>query len=154
MMRFDLSTVAKSLADYLAPHFPGVTFYEDPNQQGNRPPMLFVQQRYASIAQKRNNGLFLRKIGLDLTYLVDYNLPDLQRQYQAAAEQLDFLLETFPYSDGTETGAVRTYDRAWTIDLDALHYKFELRVFVEKEDVGVKMETLEYDEVLKDGQEI
>lgn len=154
MMRFDLSAVAKSLADYLSPHFPGVTFYEDPNQQGSRPPMLFLQQRYASIAPQRNHGFFLRKIGLDLTYLLDYNLPNLQRQYQAAAEQLDLRLETFPYSDGTETGTVRTYDRAWQIDLDALHYKFELRVFVTAEDAsgpGGKMEEVAFEEVLKSG---
>ena len=44
-MNFTVSTIAKSLADYLAPNFPGVTFYEDPNQQGSRSPMLFLQQR-------------------------------------------------------------------------------------------------------------
>ncbi len=37
-MTFTVSDVAKSLADYLSPHFPGVTFYEDPNQQGSAPP--------------------------------------------------------------------------------------------------------------------
>ena len=150
-MNFTISTIAKSLADYLAPSFPGVTFYEDPNQQGSKAPMLFLQQRYAYVEPRRNNGYFLRRIGLDLTYLVDYNLPDLQQQYQQAAEQLDLLMETFPYTDGTETGLLRTYDREWRIDLDALHYKFELQVWVTIPEDNVKMETMDYDERLKDG---
>ena len=44
-MTFSISRVAASLAGYLAPSFPGVTFYEDPNQQGSEPPMMFLQQR-------------------------------------------------------------------------------------------------------------
>lgn len=150
-MNFTISTIAKSLADYLAPSFPGVTFYEDPNQQGSKSPMLFLQQRYAYVEPRRNNGYYLRRIGLDLTYLVDYNLPDLQQQYQQAAEQLDLLMETFPYSDGTDSTLLRTYDREWRIDLDALHYKFELQVWVTIPEDSVKMETMDYDERLKDG---
>ena len=145
-MNFTISTIAKSLAD-----FPGVTFYEDPNQQDSKPPMMFLQQRYAHIEPRRNNGYYLRRIGLDLTYLVDYNLPDLQQQYQQAAEQLDLRMETFPYSDGTDTALLRTYEREWRIDLDALHYKFELRVWVTIPEDSVKMETMDYDERLKDG---
>ena len=150
-MNFTISTIAKSLADYLAPSFPGVTFYEDPNQQDSKPPMMFLQQRYAHIEPRRNNGYYLRRIGLDLTYLVDYNLPDLQQQYQRAAEQLDLRMETVPYSDGTDAALLRTYDREWRIDLDALHYKFELRVWVTIPEDSVKMETMDYDERLKDG---
>ena len=150
-MNFTISTIAKSLADYLAPSFPGVTFYEDPNQQDSKPPMMFLQQRYAHIEPRRNNGYYLRRIGLDLTYLVDYNLPDLQQQYQQAAEQLDLRMETFPYSDGTDTALLRTYERGWRMDLDALHYKFELRVWVTIPEDSVKMETMDYDERLKDG---
>lgn len=150
-MNFTIQTIAKSLANYLASSFPGVTFYEDPNQQGSKAPMLFLQQRYAYVEPRRNNGYYLRRIGLDLTYLVDYNLPDLQQQYQQAAEQLDLLMETFPYSDGTETALLRTYDREWRIDLDALHYKFELQVWVTIPEDSVKMETMDYDERLKDG---
>lgn len=97
-MTFTISAVAKSLADYLAPYFPGVTFYEDPNQQDSRPPMLFLQQRYAYIQPRRQSGYFLRRIGLELTYLLDYNLPNLQQLYQQAAESLDLAMETFPYS--------------------------------------------------------
>lgn len=145
-MNFTISTIAKSLADYLTPLFPGVTFYEDPNQQDSKPPMMFLQQRYAHIEPRRNNGYYLRRIGLDLTYLLDYNLPNIQQLHQQAAERLDLLMETFPYSDGTDTTLLRTYDREWRIDLDALHYKFELQVFVEIQETAVKMQTMDYNE--------
>lgn len=145
-MNFTISTIAKSLADYLTPLFPGVTFYEDPNQQDSKPPMMFLQQRYAHIEPRRNNGYYLRRIGLDLTYLLDYNLPNMQQLYQQAAERLDLLMETFPYSDGTDTTLLRTYDREWRIDLDVLHYKFELQVFVEIQETAMKMQTMDYNE--------
>ena len=144
-MNFTISTIAQSLAAYLAPAFPGVTFYEDPNQQGTQTPCMFLQQRY-SYQKLRQGGRWLRQIGLDLTYLVDYNLPNMQQLYQAAAESLDLVMETFPYTDGTteDTTLLRTYDREWRIDLDAMHYKFELKVWVELSEDFNPMETMDY----------
>lgn len=150
-MNFTVSTIAKSLADYLAPVLPGVTFYEDPNQQGSKPPMLFLQVRYDR-KRLETGGFWMRTTGMDLTYLADYNLPDLQQLYQSAGEALDLVMETFPYSDGTNSGTVllRTYDREWTVDLDALHYKFELRERVSIPQEYVKMQTMDYNEDIKD----
>lgn len=143
-MNLTVNTIAKSLADYLAPSFSGVTFLQDPAQQKSNTPCMFLQQRYSNISLQ-TGGFFLRTIGLDLTYLEDYNLPDLQRRYQTAAETLDLLMETFLYNDGTNEGTVliRTYDRDWRIDLDAMHYKFEIkeRVSIPKE--YVKMQTIQ-----------
>lgn len=144
-MNFTISTIARSLAAYLAPSFPDVTFYEDPNQQGTTTPCMFLQQRY-SYTKLRQGGRWLRQIGLDLTYLVDYNLPNMQQLYQTAAESLDLVMETFPYTDGTTEGTtfLRTYDREWRIDLDAMHYKFELQVWVELPGDFNPMETMDY----------
>lgn len=153
-MNFTLSTVAQSLADYLAPSFPGVAFYEDPNQQGSKPPCMFLQQRYAYIEPRRQSGFFRRRIGLDLTYLVDYNLPNMQQLYQTAAESLDQVMETFPYSDGTEPAALlRTYEREWRIDLDALHYRFELQVWVQDPETYIPMETMDYNQRIKEAED-
>lgn len=151
-MNFTISTIAQSLAAYLAPSFPGVTFYENPNQQGTETPCMFLQQRYSYIKVK-TSGRFLRQIGLDLTYLVDYNLPNMQQLYQAAAEQMDMVMETFPYTDGTTEGTslLRTYEREWRIDLDAMHYKFELQVWVDIPDTITPMETMNYQEAVTDG---
>lgn len=151
-MNFTVSTIAKSLADYLAPTLPGVTMYEDPNQQDSKPPMMFLQQRYSYITRETGTDWFLRRIGLDLTYLLDYNLPDMQRQYQQAAEALDLVMETFPYSDGEdseEATPLRTYEREWRIDLDALHYRFELRERVKIPRPEVKMQKMDYDEEVR-----
>ena len=143
-MNLTVNTIALSLANYLKPLLPGVMFLQNPSQQGAKMPCMFLQQRYSNISLQ-TGGFFLRTIGLDLTYLDDYNLPDLQRRYQTAAETLDLLMETFPYNDGTSEGTVliRTYDRDWRIDLDAMHYKFEIkeRVSIPKE--YVKMQTIQ-----------
>lgn len=151
-MTFTITTLASSLAAYLSPSFPGVSFYEDPNQQGTKAPCLFLQQRY-SYLKLRQDGRWLLQIGLDLTYLVDYNLPNLQRLYLAAAETLDQLMETFPYTDGTTGGTtlLRTYDREWRIDLDALHYNFELKVWVTMPEGQNPMETMTYTEEVQSG---
>lgn len=149
-MNFTVSTIAKSLADYLAPVLPGVTFYEDPNQQDSKPPMLFLQVRYDR-KRLETGGFWRRTTGLDLTYLADYNLPNLQQLYQSAGEALDLVMETFPYQDGSSPGStlLRTYDREWTVDLDAMHYKFELRERVTIPEDAVKMQTMDYNEDIK-----
>lgn len=151
-MTFTVSNIASSLAGYLAPEFPGVHFYEDPNQQGTKPPCFFLQQRYSHIKPKVG-GRFFQKIGLDLTYLVNYNRPDLQRQYQRAAEILDRAMEVFPYREGEEETLLRAYDREWRIDLDAMHYKFELRVWEGPPREENSMGTLEHHEEVTDGTE-
>lgn len=145
-MNLTVTTIAKSLAGYLAPHFPGVTFYEDPNQQGSQPPMMFLQTRTNRLLLE-TGGFWRRILGVDLVYLLEYNLPDLQRRYQAAGETLDLLMEAFPYSDGATEGTVllRTHDREWNIDLDELHYRFEVRERVALPQEHVKMETMDYE---------
>lgn len=154
-MNFTVSTIAKSLADYLAPVLPGVTMYEDPNQQDSQPPMMFLQQRFSYITRETGTDRYLRRIGLDLTYLLDYNLPNMQQLYQSAAEALDLVMETFPYSDGTTPGTtlLRTYEREWRIDLDAMHYRFELRERVTIPGSFNPMETMDYHEEVKDGSQ-
>lgn len=150
-MNFTVSTISKSLADYLAPSFPDVTFYEDPNQQGSKPPMMFLQTRTNRL-ELETGGYWRRTLGVDLVYLLEYNLPNLQQLYQAAGETLDLLMETFPYSDGDTEGTalLRTYDREWNIDLDELHYRFEIRERVSIPQEYVKMQTMDYNEDMKD----
>lgn len=143
-MNFTITTFARSLADYLAPVMAGVTFYEDPNQQDTRCPCAFLQQRSSRIKLGRD-GWWLREIDLDLTYLEDYNLPNLQQLYEAAAETLDLYMETIPYSDGTGGGTalLRTYERDWRIDLDALHYRFTLKVWVRMPEEPIYMQEIQ-----------
>lgn len=150
-MTFSVSTVARSLADYLAPLLPGVEFVEDPAQQGANPPCLFLQQRYSRI-RPETGGFWRREIGLDLTYLEDYNQTDLQQRYLRAAEILDLALETFPYQEGGEKAPLRAYERKWSVDQDALHYKFEIRPRVSVPAGDTKMETMEYNQEAANGE--
>ena len=129
-MTFTIKTLANSIATHLVELFPDVTFYEDPNQQGTQCPACFIQLMNSEVKLQRQ-GWLLRTLRLDLTYLEDYNLPDLQRRYQEASEVLDLNFETFLYSDGKEEAMLRTYNRQAVIDLDALHYKFDLQLWLE-----------------------
>lgn len=142
-MNFNLSTMAQSLATYLAPSFPGVAFYQDPNQQGTQAPCMFLQQRFSTT--KKILGRWEQEIGLDLTFLESYNLPNLQELYQNTAGILDPIMETFPYTDGTTEGTtlLRTYEREWRIDPDALHYTFTIKVLVSVPEDFNPMQTIE-----------
>lgn len=150
-MTFSLSTVAQSLAAHLAPLFPGLTFYQDPVQQALDCPCAFLQQRSSKIWRRIGNRQY-REIQLDLTYLVDYNLPNMQQLYQQAAEILDDNMDSFPYTSPEVGEAVfLTYDRQWRIDLDALHYNFDLHVWEEVPQTDPFMQTMDLDqEVLND----
>lgn len=150
-MTFATANLAASLAAYLAPYFPGVTFYPGPNQQGTEPPCMFLQQRY-SYPDLQQDGRRRLRIGLDLAYLLDYNLPNMQQLYQAAVDTLNVVMETFTYSDGTDTTLLRTYDKESRIDLDGMHYKFEVRVWVSLPETPVMMQTMDYTEDITNGQ--
>lgn len=132
-MTFTMQALTHSLADYLAPALPGVTFYGNPNQQGTQTPAIFLQRTRAKIT-KRLGGRFLRQLGLDLVCLADYNVSDMDDQYTAVADVLDELLDTFPYRGGEdgESALLRTYERNWYIQDDALHYKFDLKLWVSR----------------------
>lgn len=110
-MTFTMQALTHSLADYLAPAMPGFTFYDNPNQQGTKTPAMFFRRTRAKIT-KRLGGRFLRQLGLDLVCLVEYDLPDMEDQYTAAADVLDERLDTFPYSSG-EGGESVLLRRLW-----------------------------------------
>mgnify|MGYP007003803521 CR=1 FL=1 len=143
-MKFTMRGLTRSLADQLAPFLPGVTFYDNPNQQGTKLPAMFLQRTRAKITMKMG-GRFLRRLGLDLVYLVDYNQVDMDDQYTRAADILDERLETFPYSDGEggQSAILRTYERSWSIQDDALHYKFDLNIWVSPEEDAVLMGSIQ-----------
>ena len=151
-MNFTISALAQSLADYLAPYFPGVSFYANPNQQGTKLPCMFLQNRGGEI-RLRQAGRWLKTVRLDLVYLLAYNRPDLQSEYEAAAETLDEIMELFPYVCAGRKTLLRTHNRTYDIEPDALHYKFDLQLWVTKamaepfmQDLTTNLEVIEYGE--------
>lgn len=153
-MNFTTKTLPHSVAGTLAPYFPeNFVFLNDPAQQSaNDMPCAFLQTRYAYTERRvqAEGGYWERRIGLDLTYLDDYNLPDLAQRYTEAAEIIDEHLDRIAYTDTEpteknptpDTIPILTYERSYTVDLDALHYQFEIRVRVSKPEDGAKMATL------------
>ena len=143
-MIFTMPALSRSLADYLSPELPGASFYADPNQQGTRSPALFLRQTFAKISPQPG-GLLLRRLGLDLVYLDRFYTVREESRLQAAADVMDQMLETFPYSAEKEGAAVRlrTYDRRWDIADSALHYKFELRLRLTRVEDAALMQSIQ-----------
>ena len=81
-MIFTMPALARSLADYLAPSLPDVSFYADPSQQGTASRALFLQQTNARLT-KQMGGRFLRRLGLDLVYLEDFRMAFASRMVYA-----------------------------------------------------------------------
>lgn len=143
-MIFTMPALSRSLADYLAPELPEAAFYADPNQQGTRQPALFLRQTFAKIAPQPG-GMVLRKLGLDLVYLVRFFSVDEESRLQTAADVMDQTLEVFPYSaeEGGKTVSLRAYDRHWEITDSTLHYKFELRLRMTRAEDAVLMQSIQ-----------
>ena len=143
-MIFTMQALSRSLADYLAPALPGVTFYDNQHQQGTQTPSVFVQRTKAKIVKKLG-GRFLRQLGLDLVTLVDYNQVDMDDQYTRMVDVMDEMLDTFPYQNagGGESAILRTYERNWYIQDQTLHYKFDLKIWVSREEDDVLMQSIQ-----------
>ena len=82
---------------------------------------------------------------LALVYLEEFNQVGMEDRYTAAADILDQMLETFPYTseEGAETALLRTYERKWDIIDGDLHYKFNLKVWVSREEDAVLMRSIQ-----------
>jgi len=142
-MTFTMPALSRSLADYLAPSLPDVSFYADPNQQGTASRALFLRQTNARITSQ-TGGRFLRRLGLDLVYLEQLNSVDAETRLQAAADVLDQRMETFPYSSGEEKAVLlRTYERHWEIMDSTLHYKFDLQLWLTYQEDAALMMSIE-----------
>lgn len=142
-MTFTMPALSRSLADYLAPSLPDVSFYADPNQQGTASRALFLRQTNARITSQ-TGGRFLRRLGLDLVYLEQLNSVDAETRLQAAADVLDQRMETFPYSSGEERPVLlRTYERHWEIMDSTLHYKFDLQLWLTYQEDAALMMSIE-----------
>lgn len=143
-MIFTIQAISGSLADYLAPALPRVTFYDNPNQQGTRLPAMFLRRTNARIAKKMGDR-FLRTLGLDLVCIEEFNKVGMDDRYTATADLLDQLLETFPYTseEGGESALLRTYERKWNIIDSVLHYKFDLKIWVTKAQDIFLMQSIE-----------
>lgn len=123
MSEFTLSLVNEAIALAVSKALPGVTVYDNPNQQGTRLPALFLTYRGEQRTENQLGGRRLRKLRYDLCYLERKNIPDAGDRFRRAAEALDEGMDTIPYADGRPLHTAR---RSWAQEGDELHYHFDL----------------------------
>lgn len=143
MAEFTLEMVNAAISAAVAAALPGVTVYDNPSQQGARMPAVFIGYRGEQKVEDQIGGRWLRKLRYDLCYLERRNLPDLGDRYRRAAEALDLALDVIPYPDGKPLRAER---RNWFVELDGLHYQFDLTVRVRLPHTPVYMENMDLKE--------
>lgn len=78
---------------------------------------------------------YLRTLKFDLNYHLQYNEPNLFEKYERVADILDreFQFIDYIYEDENgdmQTALIATFDREHTVDLNGLHYKFNLKLRV------------------------
>lgn len=140
MREFTLAMVNEAIAAAVAAALPGVTVYDSPNQQNTRLPALFITHRGEQGLDGQVGERWLRRLKFDLCYLEELNLPDLGDRYRGAAEALDLALAALPYADGLP---LRCAKRTWFVELDGLHYQFDLTARVSLPGNPAKMENLQ-----------
>ncbi|SFM37607.1 phage tail terminator family protein [Pelosinus propionicus] len=153
-VEINLAFLVSGLADKLAGLFPGIHIFANPSQQfmnsvldseGKHLPCFFIIPRPGATIKKGIDRWYWQPL-YELVYLTDLYTDTQQYEFQDVAQLLDESLETF-----IANGAIiRTYNRKWTIELQALHYMIDIKQFVQlpKEEV-VKMQTYTLTEEVK-----
>lgn len=145
-MTYTLSGVNQAIAAVIKGALPGVTVYDNPNQQKTTLPAVFLTYRGEQGMDDQIGNRWMQKLRIDLCYLVDYNLPDLGDQYRAAAGALDEVMDSLPYSG---SAVLRVENRSWFVELDALHYQFDIPVRLMKPYTPVTMQKMTLEERIK-----
>lgn len=127
MAEFSIEHLTQAIAGTLNEHFNGIPVYSNPNQQDTEIPCFFITFMPSSI-DEQIDGFFLQKIGVDIVYLDEYNIPDLYDRYSGIAQTMDEVMAWIPFGHRV----LHTSKRKWKIDLSALHYQFEIKVRVSK----------------------
>lgn len=134
--------IQDAIAGFLKNKVGATKVYNNPNQQGTEFPAWFIHLiPLTGISYPAVGGRLLRNFQIDLVYTEQYNLVDLYDIYLQKAEEMDYLLEyiEYPYKvlneDGTveiEIALIRPMNKEWSIDLQSLHYKFQLNLHVRR----------------------
>lgn len=134
MVSYTIIGVIQSIASYLKDNFPDVSIYNNPTQQEVNLPCWFINLIPYSGTVKELSNRYVRTFSFDLVYKHQYNETDLYDNYLSVADKIDELLYiNYKYND--EEYTIRTYNRNISIGLDALHYKFMIKVRVSKDEV-------------------
>lgn len=147
-MTFTLEKLADSIAGVLKAQYPNIPVYNNPSGQGTDVPCFFLFFMPTETENQMCRRV-MRNIGIDIVYLVEKNDPDAHDQMVSAADTLDYALEFIPY-EGTEK--LRTFDREWKIDEGELHYQLKIKAVVSYPDQTPRIESIDYEGVMKHGE--
>jgi len=145
-VNYTLSDVNQSIANAVVSAIPSVTVYDNPNQQDTKLPAVFVNYRGEQPTKRGIGNQWTQTLKFDLSYTVDYNLPNMNDLYRAAADALAYALTELQYADGVK---LRTLNHSWYIELDALHYQFDVPVRFMKPYSPKYMQTMTLEEKSK-----
>lgn len=137
--------INESLCRYAKYLFPEIDkTYVGPSIQNTELPCVFITPMPNSTVRPDTVNFdrsFLRTLKFDMCYMVQYNTNNLFELYQSKADILDYNMEFIPYyylddNQIEQRALIRAYNRNHTVDLNGLHYKFELklRVFRQHDD--------------------
>lgn len=132
-MIFSIEYIVRSIADMLAPVFPGVPVHDSPTQQESGFPCFFIFLQPSDI-QDQLSGRDKRNLSFDVIYVQERNAPGANAQLYSIADKLDELLEVVEYSDGSGEDPVplHTHEREYRIEDQELHYSLRITQRVTK----------------------
>ncbi|WP_312637029.1 DUF6838 family protein [Oscillibacter sp.] len=145
-MNYTLADVNQAIADAVASVIPGVTIYDNPNQQDTALPAVFINYRGEQPTRQGIDNRWTQTLKFDLCYLVEYNLPNMNDLYRAAADSLAYALTELQYAGGVK---LSTRNHSWHVELDALHYQFDVPVRLMKPYAPNYMQTMTLEEKSK-----
>lgn len=128
----DTPTIHKSLASLVLQVTPNAYIYDNPNQQGTHLPAWFIVHREPVNIKEDLHGRYWLNYGIDLYYMLDFNLPHLFDDYAAIADQLGEISEYLPIY-GYENVVTHTYERSWGMYMDALKFSLNLKFRVTRD---------------------
>lgn len=144
-MNFTIENLINSLATVLTAQY-SYPVYSSPNQQGTDFPCFFIFLMPSTVAQQVDNRYY-RDLGIDIIFVQQRNIVNGYAEIQAIQDYLDTALETFTYTDGTNTTLIHTYERQASTEDDELHYQFHIRQRVSLPYTPTPMEEMEANNV-------
>lgn len=138
----DTPLVHKSFTSVLQKITPDAHIYDNPNQQGTKIPAWFIVHREPVTIERDLDKRAWLTYGIDLYYMLDYNLPRTFDSYSSVADALNTELKYLTIY-GT-TFKVHVQNRSWSLQLDCLRYSTTLKFRVsETEEPETKMQVIE-----------
>jgi hypothetical protein len=80
-----------------------------------------------STSDKLIDNRFSNDLALDIVFLQQPNITNAMDGVFPVIEYLDHNLDTFSYTDGTNTGVIHTYDRSYHMEDKDLHYQVHVK---------------------------